>query len=593
MTTAWTPTRWLRMDAETPTDEHARAAHSGPSRAHPLINELLRVRGLHDPADAERFLQPRLSHLHDPADLPGCDAAAQRMIHAVNDQQSIVIYGDYDVDGITASAILYHTLKLAGADITTYVPHRLDEGYGLNDEAIRKLAGRHQLIITVDCGITATGQAKTAGDLGIDLIITDHHQFDHDDLPEAHTLVHPGLDDAYPNLDLCGAGVAYKLAWHFARTYTGAGASGKLPDMYRELMLDLLALAALGTVADVVPLLGENRAITSFGLRRLRHTGIEGLAALIKASNLEGENIDAYHVGFVLGPRLNACGRMGHAKEAVELLTTATGPRATELAEQLHHANEDRRAMQKRIAEQADQMVRELGYDAGDRRAIVLAHEDWHPGVVGIVASRIVETFHRPAVLLCIDNETGVVKGSARSVDGVCIHTALAACADHLTKFGGHAMAAGMTLPADAVASFRDALIERVNTMLNIDQLVGQVRIDAAVPLNECNLPLFQQLKALAPFGRANPKPRLITERVTLTRPAQRMGREGKHLSLYLRGSESTAALRAIAWGMGDRADALPAGMHVDVVFEPSINEWRGNTTAELQIIDIRPSTQS
>ena len=627
MSTAWTPTRWCRRDADlaaapTPVDP----TDPGPALAggHPLIDTLLRVRGITDADAAERFLHPRLSHLHDPVHLPGCDRAAQRLKQAVDTNQPIAIYGDYDVDGITASAILYHTLTLAGAKVTPYVPHRLDEGYGLNEEAMRKLAADHPVIVSVDCGITATGPALAAKQAGADLIITDHHQFDPRNLPDAYALVHPGLaisdlgfgisDDAGDrpdtmsgpseiqnpkseiNLDLCGAGVAYKLAWHFARTYTGAGATGKLPDRYRDLMLDLLALAALGTVADVVPLLGENRAITSFGLRRLRHTQLPGLQALIKASNLEGENIDAYHVGFVLAPRLNACGRMGHAREAVELLTTATGERARELAEELHHANEDRKQTERAIARQAEQMVTELGYDRDDCRAIVLAHEDWHPGVVGIVASRLVEKFHRPVVMLCIDTTTGEAKGSARSVDGVCIHTALTTCAHYLTKFGGHAMAAGMTLPADAIAPFRDALVQQVNTMLDPDQLVGQVRIDADVPLGDCNLTLFQQLEALAPFGRSNPKPRLIAERLVLSRPAQRMGSAGKHLSLYLRGSSGGGtsggggALRAVAWNMGDLADDLPAGAIVDVVFQPSINAWRGNRTAELHIVDIRRS---
>ncbi|MEM9019084.1 MAG: single-stranded-DNA-specific exonuclease RecJ [Planctomycetota bacterium] len=596
MTTAWTPTQWCRMDAGAVSSPPLTPPQS-LKPIDPLIEKLLRVRGVTSAEQAGRFLRPRLSHLHDPADLPGCDRAAQRLKHAVEAGQPVAIYGDYDVDGVTASAILYHTLKLAGASVTTYVPHRLDEGYGLNEQAIRKLAEDHPVIVSVDCGVTATGPAQAAKELGIDLIITDHHQFDADQLPQAYALVHPGLTghdgQGSSNPDLCGAGVAYKLAWHFARVYTGAGVEGKLPERYRELMLDLLALAALGTVADVVPLTGENRVITAFGLRRLRHTQIDGLRELIKASKLEGEDIDAYHIGFVLGPKLNACGRMGHAREAVELLTTATGDRARELAKQLHHANEDRKATERATVRQAEQMVVEAGFDSDDQRAIVLAHRDWHPGVVGIVASRLVDKFHRPVVVLCIDEQAGEAKGSARSVDGACIHTALNACAKHLTKFGGHAMAAGMTLPIEAIDPFRDALVKQVNTMLSPAQLVGRVRIDADVALGDCNLPLFQQFQALAPFGRSNPKPRLIAERLVLSRPAQRMGSAGKHLSLYLSGAteQGAAAMRAVGWNKGDLADELPAGACVDVVFQPSINQWRGNCSAELHIIDIRLST--
>jgi len=450
MSTAGTPTRWIRRDANEP---HAAAPASS---RHPLIGRLLAARNIVGDDAAKRFLQPSLNDLHDPADLPGCVTAARRVARAIADGQPIVIYGDYDVDGVTASAILYHTLTLAGADVSTYVPHRLDEGYGLNEDAIRQIAdggwrmadrGTHgvdasatpidppspiahpPLIVSVDCGITATGPARVARELGVDLIITDHHQFDPDDLPDAHTLVHPALGDADagdPNLDLCGAGVAYKLAWQVAREHCGCvdpdgRGKGKLPDKFRGLLLDLLALAALGTVADVVPLVDENRVITCFGLSRIKQTGIPGLNALITASKLDAEKIDSYHVGFVLGPRLNACGRMGHAREAVELLTVAQGERAQELAEQLHLTNEDRRATERRIVDAAVKQVEEQGYDAADRRAIVVAGDGGHPGVVGIVASRIVDRYHRPAVVLGIDSVTGEAKGSARSVDGVSI----------------------------------------------------------------------------------------------------------------------------------------------------------------------------
>ena len=563
---------------------------------HPLIDRLLKARGIEDADQANAFLKPSLKQLHDPATLPGCIGAAKRLKQAVEDNQPIIIYGDYDVDGVTASAILYHTLKQAGATVTTYVPHRLEEGYGINAEAIEKLADETEakpLIVSVDCGITATKPAQIAKDLGVDLIITDHHEFDVEDLPNAYALVHPGLPnpqtpdaEPYKNRDLCGAGVAYKLAWQFALEYCGCEQGGKLPDAYRELMLDLLAFAALGTVADVMPLLGENRAITAFGLRRISSTAFEGLNALIDASNLRSEKIDAYHIGFVLGPRLNACGRMGHAREAVELLTTATGERAKELAEQLHHANEDRKATERTITEQATEMVLEAGYDKGDTRAIVLAHEDWHPGVVGIVASRLVERFCRPVVMLCIDASTSEAKGSARSVEGVNLHESIQACKDHLIKFGGHAMAAGLSLTTSKIDAFRDALVQQVNARLAPDELVQHIRVDTDTVLDDCTVELFSLLKTLAPFGRGNPKPRLLLTGLKLERPAQPMGSMGRHLSLQLRGSRRS--IRAVGWSMGDRAEQYPAGVAVDVVFQPAINEWRGNRSAELHLIDLR-----
>ncbi len=597
---------------------------------HPLVDRLLRARGCADAQQAERFLRPKLNHLHDPATLPGCVRAAQRLKQAVDDQQPIIIYGDYDVDGVTASAILYHTLRQAGADVSTYVPHRLDEGYGLNAEAIARMCdvrsamsdksdatshiehrtSNKPLIVSVDCGITAVEPARIAREHGVDLIITDHHAFDADHLPDAYALVHPALDmcdircamsekdqhrtsniehRTYNNQDLCGAGVAYKLAWQFALVYTGCEQGGKLPDVYRELLLDLLAFAALGTVADVMPLVGENRAITAFGLRRISSTKFAGLNALIDASNLRSEKIDAYHIGFVLGPRLNACGRMGHAKEAVELLTTATGQRAKELAEELHQANEDRKATERDITQEATQQVLDLGYDKPDTRAIVLADEGWHPGVVGIVASRLVEQFSRPVILLCIDPTTGEAKGSARSVDGVSIHQAMSACSEHLIKFGGHAMAAGLTLSVDNIDRFRSALVNQVNAVLSPEDLVARVRIDADITLDVCTVPLFELLQSLAPFGRGNPRPRLITQRLTLDRPGQRMGSMGKHLSLQLR--REGRSIRAVGWNMGDRAEQLPAGAVVDLVFQPAINEWQGRRSAELHVMDLRPAT--
>ncbi len=540
---------------------------------------------------AQRFLVPKLSDLHDPALLPGATQAAERLVRAVKDHQPIIIYGDYDVDGVTASAVLWHTLKLAGADVQTYIPHRLDEGYGLNAEAIRSLveeAGTKPLIISVDCGITAVEPAKLAKDLGVDLIITDHHEFDPEVLPDAHTLVHPNLTtdnaDPYPCVHLCGAGVAFKVAWQFARELCG---SDRLPDDYRKLMVELLSLVALGTVADVVPLIGENRVLTTFGLGRIKQTRFPGLGALIDVAKLRDEKIDAYHVGFVLGPRLNACGRMGHAKDALELLTDASGPRATELAKFLTNENDNRRATERRITEQAKQVIETNGYDAPGRRAIVVAGEGWHPGVVGIVASRLVDTYHRPAIVLGVNN--GVAQGSARSVDEVSIHEALSACEQHLEKFGGHAMAAGLTLSTDRVEALREDLIEQVNGMLSEAQLTRALRVDAEVTPGDCTLDVFDQLARLAPFGRGNPTPRLLLRNAVLDRPAQRMGAAGRHLSMSFH--HHGRSVRAVAFGQGEYATQLPAGASVDLVFEPKINTWQGVRRPELHVNDFKVLT--
>lgn len=552
-------------------------------------------RGITDEDAGRRYLEPKLSDLSDPTAIPGVPRAAERIARAVAERQPIVIYGDYDVDGVTASAILWHTLKLAGADVTTYIPHRLDEGYGLNAEAIRVMAdGKSKphgegkpLVISVDCGITAVDPARVARELGIDLIITDHHHFDPDALPDAYALVHPGLPHPssaaeHPRLtDLCGAGVAFKLAWQVAKIHCGGE---RLPDDYRALMIDLLSLVALGTVADVVPLVGENRVLTTFGLGRIKQTRFIGLNALVDAARLREEAIDAYHVGFVLGPRLNACGRMGHAREAVRLLTDVTEDEAKRLAEFLTKENDRRRATERAIFEEASGMVVERGYDGPDCRAIVLAKEDWHQGVVGIVASRLVEKFGRPVVLMNRDN--GSARGSARSVDGLSIHEAFTACGEHLEKFGGHAMAAGLTMRTDRVEVFRDALVSFVNRRLKPEDLVGRLTIDAEVALDDCRIELFDAIRRLAPFGRGNPTPRLVVRSVTLDRPAQRIGGGGKHLSMTLR--QGSTLVRAVAFGFGDEAERLPAGVRLDVAFNPKVSTWQGRRRAEVHVIDLK-----
>ncbi len=556
----------------------------------PLVARLLIGRGLAEEAACDRFLHPRLTHLHDPARRPGADAAAQRLVQAVHAGRRVVIYGDYDVDGVTASAILWHVLTLAGARVETYIPHRLDEGYGLNAEAIAQLAGDdpddRPLIISVDCGITAIEPARAARGLGVELIITDHHSFDPDHLPDADVLVHPGRTHAdgsrYPFAELCGAGVAFKTAWQFARRLCG---SDRLPAVFRDLFVDLLSLVALGTVADVVPLVDENRVLTVYGLGRIKQTRFVGLNALIDASRLRDERIDAYHVGFVLGPRLNACGRMGHAAEAVRLLTDAGEAEAAELARLLTRENERRRATERQIFDEARRLVVEHGFDREDHRVIVLGREGWHPGVVGIVASRLVEAFGRPTVLLCYEN--GTAKGSARSVEGVSIFDAFTACAEHLKRYGGHAMAGGLTLATDAVEPFRAAMVEYVNARLEPHELRPLLRVEATVGLDAMRVDVLEWFERLAPFGRGNPSPRLLLRDVTLDRPGQRIGREGKHLALWCR--QNGRVMRAVGFGLGEQAEALAAGDRLDLVVEPRLSTWQGQRRPDLHVQDLRP----
>jgi single-stranded-DNA-specific exonuclease len=575
--------RW-RPRSAAPADSTQSGQLARELHVSPLLATLLLQRGQNNPSDARKFLKPSLTDLHDPALLPGTVQAAKRLSRAVHDHEPIVIYSDYDVDGITAGAILWHVLKLAGAQATIYTPHRIDEGYGLNTHAIQNIAQNKPLIISVDCGITATEPARAAKTAGVDLIITDHHQFDPDHLPQAHTLVHPALPDSlYPFKDLCGAGVAFKVAWQFARTHFG---SERVPDEFRALLLDLLTLAALGTVADVVPLRDENRVITSHGLGQIKRTRFVGLNAMIDAANLRDEKITAEHVGFVLGPRLNAAGRMGHAADATHLLTDADPPESMKIARFLTSQNQLRQATELRVFDHAARLISDSGLDNPDQRAIVLSHQDWHPGVLGIVASRLVEKFTRPVVLLNLqDNQA---HGSARSVHGLSIHEAFAACAHLLTSYGGHAMAAGLRLPAENLDRFREELVQFVNHRLPPEDLTRTIQIDTVCQLADTDITVFAQIHQMAPFGHGNPTPVLCVEHASLATTPQRVGADGKHLKLTVHQGDRSAS--GIGFGMGHLADQLTSTQTLDVAFEPRVSTWQNQRRPELHVKDLRPT---
>ncbi len=557
----------------------------------PLLSRVLLGRGLADAAAAETFFAPTLKHLHDPSLMPGLEAAAARILDAARGGEPIVIYGDYDVDGVTATAILYHTIKAIAPDapVTSYVPHRLEEGYGLSADAIRELAAAGaKVVVSVDCGITAVEPAEAARAAGIDLVITDHHNLPGDGVyPAAHALVHPRLPgSAYPFGDLCGAGVAYKLAW---RLCTLACRSERVSEPLRALLIEMLALASLGVIADVVPLVGENRVIAFHGLRRIRSSRFEGLRALVEASGLSGGNVSEEGVGFSLAPRLNACGRMGHAREAVELLTTATGARAAEIAEQLTLLNEDRRRIERRIFDQACDLAEAAGMTSGDRRAIVLAHADWHAGVVGIVCSRLVERFGRPVILMC--SRDGVCHGSGRSIDGYSLHAGLHHCAGHLTTYGGHDMAAGLKLNAAGLNAFVESFMQHANDHIAPESLMSTVGYDTEASLHEITLPVTQRLLSMAPFGQGNPSLRL---RVTAARVAARpttMGKENKHMLVQLETTTPNAPhqfLRTVGWNWAQRIEHFPVGRIVDVLLTPKVSEWQGRVRLEAELIDVR-----
>jgi single-stranded-DNA-specific exonuclease len=561
------------------------------SGAQPLLARVLAARGLSDPGLAAVFLEPTLKQLHDPSLMPNLDRAAERILGAARSGEPLVIYGDYDVDGITATAILYHTLKAIApeAPVRSYVPHRLEEGYGLNVDAIRELAQSARLIVSVDCGVTAVEPARAAREASADLIITDHHNLPCGAFPDAYAIVHPRLPGStYPFGELCGAGVAFKLAWRLA---TMACGSERVSEPLRALLLELLALASLGVIADVVPLVGENRVIAHAGLRRIKHSKIEGLRALVEASGLSSDNVGEEDVGFRLAPRLNACGRMDHAAEAVELLTTATGPRAGEIAEELTRLNDHRRATELAIFKQASEMALAAGMTTDDRRAIVLAHPEWHAGVVGIVCSRLVERYGRPTILMC--NHNGVCHGSGRSIDSYSLHGGLEACASMLTSYGGHDMAAGLKLASERLEEFTEAFTTHANSKIAVDELVAGIGYDTDADLDELSLPVVQQLARLAPFGRENPSIRLRLPSVRIAMRPQTMGKLNKHLVLQVSSTAPAGParfLRLVGWNWAERMEQFALGRVIDVLIAPKISEWNGSAKVEAELIDCRPA---
>ena len=603
-----TTSRWVhRGEAVDAADPAALAALAALPGVSPLVARLLLQRGHADAGAAADFLDTRLAGLPDPDDLPGVPEAAKRLADAVAAGRPVVVYGDYDVDGITAASILWHVLTDLGGlvgppnpegrpRVGTYVPHRIEEGYGLHAESLEKIAryeahpelnpgdGTPPLVVTVDCGVTAVAAAERAAELGLDLILTDHHRAAEGPLPDA-LLVHPEAGGACaPGFDPppCGAGVAFFLAWATARTALG---TPRLPGPLKDRLVDLLALAAMGTVADLVQLRGVNRRIVANGLKRLKSTRLPGLAALIRAAKLDGEEVSPTHVGFVIGPRINACGRMGHAAEAVELLTTAEGRRAGDLAETLTSENDCRRRVEREVLAEAVEAVEGGGLATADRRVLVLADPDWHPGVLGIVASRLVERFFRPVVLLAGTPE-GKLRGSARSVGGVDLHACLTACGGHLEAFGGHAMAAGMTLDPERLDGFREALNDEVCGVLAEDWLCRTVRHDGDAGEGDLAAEAIAALDRLAPFGMGNPRPKLRLRGLEVERPPRRMGGRGAHASFQLRlGGRS---LRAVAFGRGDDADELAVGDRLDAVAELKLNTWNGTTRPELHLVDFR-----
>jgi single-stranded-DNA-specific exonuclease len=538
-----------------------------------LTARALLCRGVTSPEEARCFLTHDLTGLIDPRGMKDMDEAVAAVEKAIASGTLIRIYGDYDVDGVCATAMLVRALRGLGASVDWYIPHRIDEGYGVNDEAIRQASAEGVgLLITVDCGSTAIREVALARELGLEVVVTDHHQPD-SELPPAPTL-NPWREDCpYPFKELAGVGVAFKLVSAIAR-------SRGLPEGAELRFLDLVCL---GTVGDVVPLLGENRLFVRHGLLRMPKSKKAGVLALLSASGVNGA-VDARQVAFGLAPRINAAGRMEHAQAAVRLLLTHDTGEAEALAAQLCEQNDRRRAQERQTLEEAEALIAR-DVDLTREKVIVLASEDWHPGVIGIVASRLVERYHRPALLVALSD--GMGKGSGRSIAALNLWEALRECAPLLTRFGGHRFAAGFGIAADRVPDLRKQVNEVVDSRLTMDDLIRDIEVDSDARLSELSVETVTELGQLEPCGMGNPVPLFLTTDLQLLEVAQIGG--GAHLSLRLR-EESGQAMDAVWFGRGALADTLSSGVTIDVCHRPRLDEWNDRVRVRLYVEDARLS---
>ena len=563
-----------------PADSNAVNALASALKIHAPAARVLCARGFADPDDAQRFLHPSLGDLYDPYLLAGMTEAVPRLRRAVEQKEPILLYGDYDVDGTSAVVILKKGLDLLGGIASFHVPHRLRDGYGMKSEVVEEAAGRGvKLIVSVDTGIRANDVVRHAAAFGIDVIVTDHH-LPEAELPPAVAVLNPNRRDCqYPEKNLCGAGVALKLMDALI------AASGWDRARRERLISSLLKLVAIATVADVVPLTGENRAIVKIGLEGLRQVKNVGLRALLDVSGLpDGESPSAGQVAFRVAPRINAAGRMASASDVIEMFLTDDEPRARALAAQLHDLNQDRQQTEQEIARAIFEQCIEQPVTDGDA-ALVFAGEGWHRGVVGIVASRVVERYHRPAFVLGIEN--GVAQGSGRSIPAFHLLDALESMPELFTKFGGHRQAAGVTLASSSLEEFRERFRAHAATLLTPADFIAGLEIDAEIDFREIDDESVAEVLSLTPFGFGNPSPVFAARAVEVAAPPDI--RNERHV--FVRLKSQGRVYRAKAWNFAERAGELTPGARVDVAFcfeDDSYSAKRGYAPWQIVMRDVR-----
>lgn len=543
-------------------------------KVHPLVARLLAVRGITDIETADRFLNGGADVFHDPFLLKGMPEAVARIRQALERKEKIRVYGDYDADGISSTTLMIRLMERLGADYDTYIPHRVQEGYGLNPGALDQAkASGISLIITVDTGISAREEIAYASGLGLDVVVTDHHE-PPELLPEAAAVVNPKQPGCpYPFKHLAGVGVAFKLAHALL---------GEPP-------LEWLEIAAIGTVADLMPLTDENRAIVKLGLSKMRNTASLGLKALFGIAGIERSEVNETHIGFALAPRINASGRLQHADLAVKLLTTANEQEAEHLAFDLDNLNKERQKLVEEMTREAHALLASREPGGPDRRVLVVAGTGWNVGVVGIVASRLLDKYYRPSIVLSIDPETGLAKGSARSIAGFDIFHALSSASDLMDHYGGHQAAAGLTLHQDKLGELEERLQKLAQEWLTAEDLVPVMMADTACSVADANLACLEQLSKLAPFGNGNPSPRFMFEGLRIAEK-RTMGKEQQHLKLVLAAAEAEAAasIEAVAFHCGPSAARIAPTSRMDVLGELSVNEWNGTKRPQIMIHDFR-----
>lgn len=539
----------------------------------PEISQILNNRGINDEKDAEIFMNPSLEYLRDPFLMKDMKKATERIKKAIENKERIYIYGDYDVDGVSSTSILYIYFKSIDYPVKYYIPNRLEEGYGINEDAIRKISNDGcDLIITVDCGITSVNEVGLANELGIDVIITDHHECQ-SDVPDAYAIVNPKQDDCnYPFDMLCGCGVAFKMIQALTDE-----------EEFKRSMFDYLEVVTLATICDIVPLIDENRIIVKNGLKLMKEGKNLGLRELIKVCGIETSKIGSSHIGYSVGPRINASGRLGHSYLGVQLFTTDLEDEAKEIANILEAKNIERQMIESKMYKEAEDVI-SSSENYKDDKVLVVAKEGWQHGIIGIVASKLTEKYYKPTILLTI--EDGEATGSARSIKGFSIFDALVSCKDLMNKFGGHEQAAGLALNAENIEELRKRVNKIADYNLNKDDLIENIKVEYELEEESATLDLVDNLHKLEPFGLSNPSPRFIMRDLLLTN-IYKMGKNKQHLKLIC---ENEKSYECVGFNMAYLAENFQEGDKIDVLFQVDENNFNNDRKVQFLLKDIRLS---